>query len=49
MLTRWGRNLPRKAWTLPALGAHYQRLAERPSVVAMLEKQGIEAVPAAVA
>ena len=49
MLTRWGRNLPRKAWTLPALGAHYQRLAERPRVVAMLEKQGIEAVPAAVA
>jgi len=46
MLTRWGRNLPRKAWTLPALGEHYRRLAERPSVVAMLEKQGIEAVPA---
>ena len=46
MLTRWGRNLPRKAWTLPSLGAHYRRLAERPSVVAMLEKQGIEAFPA---
>jgi glutathione S-transferase len=46
MLTRWGRNLPRKAWTLPSLGEHYRRLAERPSVVAMLEKQGIEAVPA---
>ena len=46
MLTRWGRNLPRKAWTLPSLGAHYRRLAERPSVAVMLEKQGIEAVPA---
>jgi len=46
MLTRWGRNLPRKAWTLPALGEHYRRLADRPSVAAMLAKQGIEAVPA---
>jgi glutathione S-transferase len=46
MLTRWGRNLPRKAWTLPSLGAHYRRLAERPSVAAMLEKQGIDAFPA---
>jgi glutathione S-transferase len=46
MLTRWGRNLPRKAWTLPSLGAHYRRLADRPSVAAMLEKQGIEAFPA---
>ena len=45
MLTRWGRNLPRKAWTLPALGAHYRRLAERPSVAAMLSQQGIEAFP----
>ncbi|MGN6379058.1 MAG: glutathione S-transferase family protein [Gaiellales bacterium] len=47
MLTRWGRNLPRKAWLLPSLGAHYRRLAERPSVAAMLEKQGIEAFPSA--
>jgi glutathione S-transferase len=45
MLTRWGRNLPRKAWTLAALGAHYRRLAERPSVAAMLDQQGIEAFP----
>jgi glutathione S-transferase len=47
MLTRWGRNLPRKAWTLPSLGAHYRRLAKRPSVIAMLAKQGIEAFPTA--
>ena len=45
MLTRWGRNLDRKAWTLPALGDHYRRLSERPSVARMMERQGIEAYP----
>jgi glutathione S-transferase len=45
MLTRWGRNLDRKAWTLPALGDHYRRLSERPSVVRMMERQGIAAYP----
>ncbi len=45
MLTRWGRNLPRKAWTLPNLGTHYARLSERPSVARMLAAQGIEAYP----
>ena len=46
MLTRWGRNLEPKAWDRPNLGAHYARLAERPSVRLMLEQQGIEAYPA---
>ncbi len=45
MLTRWGRNLPRKAWTLPNIGDHYALLSERPSVVRMLQRQGIEAYP----
>jgi glutathione S-transferase len=45
MLTRWGRHLDRKAWTLPALGEHYRRLSERPSVARMLARQGIEAYP----
>lgn len=46
MLTRWARNLEPKGWERPNLGAHYRRLAERPSVVRMMEKQGIEAFPA---
>src|SRR4029079_4762441 len=46
MLTRWGRNLPRKAWTLPSLGAHYQRLAERPGVAVVVEEQGVGGVRA---
>ena len=46
MLTRWGRNLTRQAWSLPMLGDHYRRLSERPSVQAMLEQQGIEAFAA---
>jgi glutathione S-transferase len=45
MLTRWGRNLPRKAWTLPNLGAHYRLLSERPSVARMMQRQGIEPYP----
>ena len=45
MLTRWGRNLDRKPWTLPAVGDHYRRLSERPSVARMLERQGIAAYP----
>jgi glutathione S-transferase len=45
MLTRWGRNLPRKAWTLPNLGSHYRLLSERPSVTRMMQRQGIEAYP----
>jgi glutathione S-transferase len=45
MLTRWGRNLDRQAWTLPALGDHYRRLSERPSVARMMQRQGIEAYP----
>jgi glutathione S-transferase len=45
MLTRWCRRLPRKAWTLPNVGRHYQRLNERPSVARMLAGQGIVAYP----
>jgi len=43
MVTRWGRNLPRQAWSLPNLGDHYGRVAERDGVRRMLERQGIEA------
>lgn len=46
MLTRWGRNLEPKSWDRPNLGAHYARLAARPSVAQMMEQQGIEAYPA---
>jgi len=45
MLTRWCRRLPRKAWSLPNVGAHYALVSERPSVVRMLEAQGIAAYP----
>lgn len=45
MLTRWGRWLPRKAWSLPHLGRHYALLGERPSVARMLESHGIVAYP----
>ena len=45
MLTRWGRWLPRQAWSLPHLGPHYNRLSERPSVARMLELHEIAAYP----
>jgi len=45
MVTRWCRRLPRKAWSLPNLGPHYARVSERPSVVRMLEREGIAAYP----
>jgi glutathione S-transferase len=45
MLTRWGRNLDRPPWTLAAVGDHYRRFSERPSVARMLERQGIVAYP----
>ena len=45
MLTRWGRWLPRKAWSLPRLGAHYALLSERPSVARMLAAHEIVAYP----
>lgn len=45
MLTRWSRNLPVKGWDRPNVGAHYARIAERPSVVTMMAKQEIEAYP----
>jgi glutathione S-transferase len=45
MVTRWCRRLPRKAWSLEHVGAHYARLSERPAVVRMLQQQGIDAYP----
>ena len=45
MLTRWSRNLPVKGWDRPNLGAHYARIAERPSVVSMMAKQELEPYP----
>jgi len=45
MVTRWCRRLPRKAWTLPNVGPHYERLSGRPSVERMLAAQGIVAYP----
>jgi glutathione S-transferase len=45
MLTRWCRRLPRQAWSLPHVGAHYARISERPAVMRMLEQQGIVAYP----
>ena len=46
MLTRWARGLEPKGWERPNIGAHYARLAERPSVRLMMEQQGIEPYPA---
>ena len=45
MVTRWCRRLPRKAWSLPHVGPHYARVAERPAVVRALAQEGIEAYP----
>lgn len=45
MLARWGRHLAPRAFDRPHLGAHYARLAERPSVRAMLDEQGVAAYP----
>jgi glutathione S-transferase len=45
MLTRWGRNLAVPSWSLPNVGAHYRRLAERPAVARMHERQGIAPFP----
>jgi glutathione S-transferase len=45
MVTRWCRRLPRKAWSLPNVGPHYQLLSERASVKRMLAAQQISAFP----
>jgi glutathione S-transferase len=45
MVTRFARRLPRKAWSLPNLGAHYARVSERPAVGRMFEQQGIVPYP----
>jgi glutathione S-transferase len=45
MVTRWCRRLPRKAWCLPHVGAHYQLLSERPCIERMLAVQQINAYP----
>ena len=45
MLTRWGRNLARPAWDMPALGRHFQAVGSRPAVRRMLTQQGLEPGP----
>jgi glutathione S-transferase len=45
MVTRWCRRLPRKAWSLPNVGRHYELVSARPSVERMLAAQGIVAYP----
>lgn len=40
-LCRWTRFFPRPARSLPHLGAHLQRMLERPAVQRMYEQQGI--------
>jgi glutathione S-transferase len=42
MLTRWGRTLEPPAWDRPNLGAHFDRLRERPGVRRMMSEQGLE-------
>jgi glutathione S-transferase len=42
MLTRWGRHLDPKWWDLPALGAHYRLVGDRPAVRRMREQQGLD-------
>lgn len=45
MLTRWGRNLAKPAWDLPALARHFKAVGARPAVRRMLAQQGLEPGP----
>ena len=45
MVTRWGRRLDPKAWSLPALGDHYLRLSNGRAWPACSVRQGIVAYP----
>jgi len=47
MLTRWGRNLARPAWDLPAVRRHFLAVGARPAVRRMMERQGLDLGPAA--
>lgn len=45
MLTRWGRNLAKPAWEMPALARHFKAVGARPAVRRMLAQQGLEPGP----
>jgi glutathione S-transferase len=42
MLTRWGRRCEPKWWDQPALGAHFDRVRERPAVERVWEQEGLD-------
>jgi glutathione S-transferase len=42
MLTRWGRFQEPPAWDSPNLGAHFDRVLQRPGVQRMMAEQGLE-------
>lgn len=45
MLTRWGRNLAKPAWELPAIGRHFKAVGARPAVRRMMAQQGLDVGP----
>lgn len=45
MLTRWGRNLAKPAWDLPALRRHFQATGGRPALRRVLAQQALEPGP----
>ena len=45
MLTRWGRNLAKPAWDMPALARHFKAAGARPAVRRMMAQQGLEPGP----
>ena len=42
MLTRWGRRLPEPWWDHANLGAHFRRIADRPSMRRVWELEGLD-------
>jgi glutathione S-transferase len=49
MLTRWGRHLDPPAWDRPNIRAHFVRTLALPGVGRMMDEQGLERPPFAVA
>jgi glutathione S-transferase len=49
MLTRWGRHLDPPAWNRPNIRAHFVRTLALPGVGRMMDEQGLERPPFAVA
>jgi glutathione S-transferase len=49
MVTRWGRQLAPAAWDRPRLREHFRRTLAVPGVARMIEEQGLELPPWAVA